>query len=224
MKTPRSSTPCSSTSALISSATARHRSTRSSVAHRLGQERAAVQRHPAHDLRGREVARLSAVLPDPAVGLGPPFHRALDLALQVLPGHAGEELAGARVEVHRVQQRPPDVVLLLVVGVVADPHGTSVLVAREMVERRFVEVDPVVDRVQHLERRAVADLVGDEVEEAVRLVVEAERVEAPERERRVAHPAVSVVPVPFPARRLGERRRGRGQQRAGGRVRQALSA
>ena len=72
------------------------------VAHRLGQERAAVQRHPAHDLRGREVARLPAVLPDPAVGLGPAFDRALDLALQVLPGDAGEELAGARVEVHRV--------------------------------------------------------------------------------------------------------------------------
>ena len=85
-----------------------------------------------------------------------------------------------------------------------------------------LEVDPVVDRVQHLERRAVADLIGDEVEEAVRLVVEAERVQAPQRERRVAHPAVPVVPVPFPAGRLGERGRGRGQQRAGGRVRQAL--
>ena len=85
-----------------------------------------------------------------------------------------------------------------------------------------LEVDAVVDRVQHLERRAVPDLVGDEVEEAVRLVVEAERVQPPQRERRVAHPAVPVVPVPFPARCLGERRGGCRQQRAGGRVRQAL--
>ncbi len=168
------------------------------------------------------MARLSAVLPDPAVGLGPPFDRALHLALKVLPRHAGEELARARVEVYRVQQRAPDVVLLLVVGVVADPHGARVLVAREVVEGGFAEVDAVIDRVQHLERRAVADLIGDEVEEAVRLVVEAERVQPPQRERRVAHPAVPVVPVPFPARCLGERRRGCRQQRAGGRVRQAL--
>ncbi len=86
----------------------------------------------------------------------------------------------------------------------------------------FAEVDAVIDRVQHLERRAVADLIGDEVEEAVRLVVEAERVQPPQRERRVAHPAVPVVPVPFPARCLGERRGGCRQQGAGGRVRQAL--
>ena len=192
------------------------------VAHRLGQQRAAVERHPAHDLRRGEVARLSAVLPDPPVGLAPPFDRALHLSLQVLPRHAGEELARARVQVHRVQQRAPDVVLFLVVGIVADPDGAGVLVAGQVVERGLVEVDPVIDGVQHLERGAVADLVGDEVEEAVRLVVEAERVQPPQRERRVAHPAVSVVPVPFPARRLGERRGGGGQQRARGRVRQAL--
>ena len=64
--------------------------------------------------------------------------------------------------------------------------------------------------------------VGDEVEEVVGLPVEAERVEAPEHEGGVADPGVAVVPVALAARRLGQRGRGRGHHRAGGRVGQAL--
>ncbi len=66
-----------------------------------------------------------------------------------------------------------------------------------------------------------ADVV-DEGEEVVGLPVEAEGVQAPEGERRVADPGVAVVPVPFAAAGLRQRRGGRGEQRAGRRVRQAL--
>ena len=45
-----------------------------------GQPGAAVGGHPAHDLRRREVLRLAADLPDPAVGLAPVLDRRLDLA------------------------------------------------------------------------------------------------------------------------------------------------
>ena len=43
-----------------------------------------------------------------------------------------------------------------------------------------------------------------------------------QRERRVAHPGVAVVPVALPARRLRQRRRQRGDRRAGRHVGQAL--
>ena len=43
-----------------------------------------------------------------------------------------------------------------------------------------------------------------------------------QREGRVAHPRVAVVPVALPARRLGQRRRQRGHRRAGRHVRQPL--
>ncbi len=190
--------------------------------HHVGQVRAAVARDPAHDLRHREVLRLAAHLPDPVVGVAPPFDRALDLPLEARPRDAGQELPGPQVQVDRVEQGAPDVVLVLRPGAVADPHGLRVVVAGEVVERRLLELGLAADPVHHVERRAVADLVGDEVEEAVRLEVEPERVEAPQRERRVAHPAVAVVPVPLAAGRLGERGRRRRDQRAGGRVGEAL--
>ena len=69
---------------------------------------------------------------------------------------------------------------------------------------------------------ALAGDVGDEVEEVVGLPVEAERVEAPQRERGVADPGVAVVPVALAARRLRQRRGRRGDHRAGRRVGEAL--
>ena len=49
-----------------------------------------------------------------------------------------------------------------------------------------------------------------------------ERVQAPQRERGVAHPAVAVVPVALAARRLRQRGRRRRHERAGGHEREAL--
>ena len=64
--------------------------------------------------------------------------------------------------------------------------------------------------------------VGDEREEVVGLAIQAEGVEPPQRERRVAHPGVAVVPVAFALRGFRQRRGRRRQQRTGRRVRQPL--
>ena len=192
------------------------------LVHDLGEPGPPVARHPAHDLRGGEVLRFASDLPDPLVGFGPPGDRAVDLLGEPLPGAARQELPAAQVEEHRVEQRAPDVVLGLAVRGVADAHGLGELVAREVVQDHLGEVGLSAHRVHHLQRRPVGDLIGDEVEEAVRFEVEAQGVEAPERERGVAHPAVAVVPVPLPARRLGQRGGGGGDQRAGGGVGEAF--
>ena len=83
---------------------------------------------------------LAADLPDPAVGLAPVLDRRLDLALEDRPHALVERVARARVQVDRVEQRAPDVVLVLVVGVVADPHRAGALVAVEVVEHLLVEL------------------------------------------------------------------------------------
>ena len=62
----------------------------------------------------------------------------------------------------------------------------------------------------------------DEAHEVARLLVEAERVQGPEAEGRVADPAVAVVPVAFAAGGLGQRGGRRGDDRAGRRVGEAL--
>ena len=67
----------------------------------------------------------------------------------------------------------------------------------------------------------LADL-DDEAHEVTRLLVEAERVQRPEAEGRVADPAVAVVPVALAARRLGQRGGGGGDDRAGRSVGEAL--
>ena len=69
--------------------------------------------------------------------------------------------------------------------------------------------------------RVLGDVVH-EAEEVVGLPVEAQRVQAPQREGGVAHPRVAVVPVTFAARGFRQRG-GRGRhQGAGRRVGQAL--
>ena len=174
--------------------------------------RAAIRRDPAHDLRRREVLRLAADLPDAAVGLAPVRQRLLDLVADERPHALAQPVARLHVQVERVEEAAPHVVLAVVVGAVADAHGRRVLVAREVREVLLLERALAADAVHDLQLVLLADL-GEEVEEVVGLPVEAERVEAPEHERRVAHPGVAVVPVAVAAGRLGQRgRRGRDQR------------
>ncbi len=86
-----------------------------------------------------------------------------------------------------------------------------------------VEVFLALDPVHDLQRAVLVALhVGHVLHEVVRLPVQAQRVQRPQREGRVAHPAEAVVPVAFPARRLRQRCRRRGHERARGHEREAL--
>ncbi len=192
----------------------------------LGQLGAAVERHPAHDLAGREVLRLAAHLPDAAVGFAPVLDRLLDLLLEHRPQRLRNLLARLGVQVNRIEHRAPDVVLHLVVGAVADPHRARVVVAGQVVQLLLDQGAFAADGVHHLQRMSFtvvgAGHVGDEREEVVGLAIQPEGVEPPQRERRVAHPRVAVVPVAFALRGFRQRRGRRRQQRTGRRIRQAL--
>lgn len=162
---------------------------------------------------------LATHLPDPAVRLVPVLHRLLDLCLQHRPQRLGNCLAGLGVEIHRVEHGSPDVMLRLVVRAVADADRSCAVVAREVVEFLLLEGAFATDPVHHLQRVVLgighAGHVGDEREEVVRLTVETERVETPQRERRVAHPCVAVVPVAFATRDFRERSGGGREQGTG---------
>ena len=122
----------------------------------------------------------------------------------------------AGVEVDGPHHRTPDVVLALVVGGVADPHGPRPLVAGEVIERRFGKHALAVDAVHQLQVAALGlGDVGDEAEEVVGLPIETQGVERPERARRVAHPGVAVIPVTFAARCFRQRRGRGGDDRTG---------
>ena len=148
---------------------------------------------------------------------------ALGLRLDDRPQPPGQALAAARVQQDRVEHGAEDVVLALVEGAVADAHRPRAGVAGEVVPRRLGQVAPAVDPVHDLQRAVLGRLdVGDELHELVGLPVEVEQVQRLQRERRVAHPGVAVVPVALAARRLGQRGRERRHGRAGRHVGQAL--
>jgi hypothetical protein len=146
----------------------------------------------------------------------------VDLLAEDLPRRLGQPVARLRVQVDRVEQAPPHVVLLLGVGAVAHADRLGVLVAVEVQQhllgQRLLAADAVHDL--HLAVGLRGD-VADEVEEVVGLLVEAQRVEAPEHEGRVADPRVAVVPVALAAGGLGQRGRRRRDHGAGRRVGQA---
>ena len=164
----------------------------------------------------------AAHLPQPLVGFAPVRDRGLDLAREHRPAALVEPVAGPGVQVDRVEQHPPDVVLALVPGAVADADRAGALVAGQVVESLLGQLALAADPVHDLQVGVLLGQVGDEVEEVVRLPVEAEGVQAPEHEGRVAQPGVAVVVVALAAGGLRQRRRRRRQQRPGRRVDQAL--
>ena len=180
-------------------------------------------RDPAHDLRRREVLRLAAHLPDAGVGLAPVLERLADLAVEDRPDPVVEVVGRLRVQVHRVEQGAPHVVL----ASASTPRcrcapGREFGVAGQVVELELLELALAADAVHDLEVLVAARHVGDEREEVDGLPVEAEGVHRPQRERRVADPGVAVVVVAVAARGLGQRRAAGRGHRAGRRVGQAL--
>ena len=127
-----------------------------------------------------------------------------------------------RVQVDRVDDRAPDVVLALVEGAVADPHRARALIAGEVVEGALGQVLLAADPVHDLQLGVLGADADEEAHEVARLLVEAEGVHRPEREGGVADPAVAVVPVALAAGGLGQRGGRRGDDRAGRSVGEAL--
>ena len=146
----------------------------------LGQLRRAVERDPAHQLRGHVVLRVAARLPDALVGLAPHLRRALRLGLDDRPQPPRQALAAPRMEQDRVQRRAEDVVLALVEGAVADPHRVGSGVPGELVARGLGQVAAAVDPVHDLKRPVLVRLeVGDELHELVGLPVQVRGSAAP---------------------------------------------
>ena len=208
---------------MISSATLLPGRRQVGVAADLAQLGGAVERHPAHELRRHVVLRLAPRLPDALIRFAPHLHRTGGLRLDDRPQPPGQAGAAPRVEQDRVEDGAEHVVLPLVERPVADAHGPGPPIAREVVEGRLGQVPPAVDAVHDLERAVVVGLeVGDELHELVGLPVEVEVVQRLERERRVPHPRVAVVPVALASGSLRQGRGERGDRRPRGHVGQAL--
>jgi hypothetical protein len=146
-------------------------------------------RHPAHHLRGGEVPRVAADLPDALIGLAPAVQGGFHEAGQALP-HRRHDLAGfpAELDVQGVQDHAPHVVLALVPGPVADPDRARPAVPGQVVEGPLGQVPFAADAVHDLQLGRPAEVtagdgVEDEGEILDRLPVEAQPVQRAEHER-----------------------------------------
>src|SRR6266480_4073050 len=98
------------------------------------------------------------------------------------------------MEIDRIEQGAPDIVLVLLVGVISDADRASALIAAEVIEELLVELALTADPVHDLQRVLTSRHIGDEVKEVVGFPIEAEGVQRPKHEGGVADPAEAVVP------------------------------
>jgi hypothetical protein len=126
---------------------------------------ASVDGYPAHDLGGREMLQLTPHLPDPGIGLPPVLQRLVDLLIQDLPDAVVQAVGCLEVQIDRIEQRTPDIVLLLRVRGVPDPHWTRVGISRQVVELVLGELFLAPDAIHDLDVVLSFDQIGDEGEE-----------------------------------------------------------
>src|ERR687898_2379683 len=162
------------------------------------------------------MAPATSDLPDTLVGLAPVLAQPVQDLPQVLPEIVVEGGAVLIVEVSSVEHGPVEVVLALLVGAVAEPHGGGVHVPGEVRELHFRNVFAAVYAVEWL-KEAVLVLVATVPEPAhkvPRLVLETDVDQGVERQRRVPEPGVTIVPVPLAPDPLGQAHRGGGDERS----------
>ena len=189
----------------------------------LGARDHAVEGQPAHDLGMHEVAGLAAHLPQAAVGLAPERGElAGDGALQ-RPDlvHVGQTRLARSME--GGDHRTVHVELALHVRAVAHAHRSAVVEAGEPVELELVEHALAVQAIHDLQVFGrTAHRAHQPPAPLARLLEVARADQRIERERRVAQPAETVVPVARAAGLLGQRGGGRRHDATGGRIGQGL--
>jgi hypothetical protein len=131
------------------------------------------------------------------------------------------------LDVERVEDHPPDVVLLLVPGTVADPDRAGAPVPGQVIEGLLGQVAFPADAVHDLQLElpvqvTPADRIQDEAPVFDRFPVEAQAVQRAEHERRVPDPGEPVVPVAGPTPGFRQRGRRRGHDGARGGVAESL--
>ena len=100
----------------------------------LGQLGAPIGRDPAHHLGANELLGRAPHLPDALIGLLPVGQRRLDLASDHGPQALVEAVTGPGVQVDRVDEDSPRIVLALIPGPVSNAHRSGALIAGEMIE------------------------------------------------------------------------------------------
>src|SRR6185437_11261155 len=155
-----------------------------------------VEGDPGHRLGMDEVTALAADLPDPVVRLAPRILEMVEQAELDLPRVRIERQPVHPSLVEAVDHLSVDVELQLLARGVADPDRARPLVAAEPGELELTQTSLAADAVHDLDVGRVArDCPDQPASPQSRLVGVVAVEEGEQRERRVAEPAIAVIPV-----------------------------
>ncbi len=215
--------PLRQTSAWISAARPFQRSRRALVVRGHGIAPCAVECHPRHHLRMHEMLRRRAHLPDPLVGQPPdPLEMVEEGDAQRPAPRIGGKPAAHRMLEH-VGELAVDVELGLARGGIAHAHGARSFEAAQPVELALVQVALPGHAVHDLQLlRASRHRAYEPVLPGIGFLGVARVQEGEQGERRVAQPAIAIVPVARAADQLRQRGRRRGHDAAGRAVSEPL--
>ena len=140
----------------------------------IGQPNAAVQGHPAHQLRMQEMTRLASYLPDTLIFLTPSIGRCINYIAQKLAGRVIDAPELRLQKVRGPDQLTVDVELPLVPGGIADANRPAVAPSCKVRDFALGQVVLPTDPEHDLQIRAATDLrqrrARKEFEEPGRLV------------------------------------------------------
>ncbi len=167
--------------------------------------------------------RRPANLPNPLVGLLPSRLDEVDQHPLQIPSGGLRVQAGPAKLKHGVQKFAINVELKLLAGRIADPHRPAPFVAGQPIEREFRQTPLPLHSVSDLQFvRAAGHGPQQPFAPGRRLLGVAGRDQGEQRHRRVAQPAIAIVPVAAAAELLGQRGGRRGDDPAGRRIGQRL--
>ena len=182
----------------------------------LGAFDGAVEGDPSHRLRISEMLAPAAHLPDALVTVGPDlFQMHEKFALQVPAGIVGAEAAPTRL-MQRVHNLAENVELQLVMRGIADTHRLRAFVARQPWHLPFGQPPLAADAIHDLDLlRTAGGRAQQPVAPHARLVVVAGIHQRQQRQRRIAQPAETVIPVALAPDAFRQRGGGRGHHAPG---------
>ncbi len=176
----------------------------------------AVERHPAHELAVHVVPRGTAHLPEPLIGLVPMARDERGERGEQSPVPFAKLARELVVDEREVEDLAVDIDLPLGVRAIAGPYRAASRVAIEMPERLLVDFNLAANAVHDLNvRQGLAAAVDEKFMKSSGLAGIAKGRKRVQRESGVTQPAEAIVPVPFAADVLRQRRGQCGDDRAG---------
>src|SRR5579871_5596767 len=150
----------------------------------------------------QELAALAPEFPNSGIGFFPVIANIIGGPDYVLPGIIGNFCDVLVSQRDRIHQLPIDVQLELPVSIITDPHGATAFISLKVIEFRLLQIPFAVDSVHELQLApgfsGFSAQLLDPRHESDGLLLQAQPDQSIDSERRIANPAIAIIPIAPP--------------------------